>query len=83
MSVNLYVANGLFHTYQLVGSTFIGGNFSFSFHFLMKIMLTSKQNRLRFSAASHLGLFCLHMSLKKDARLIRINPQKQGFSRLK
>ena len=32
------------------------------------------------SAASDLGLHCLHMSRKKDARLIRVNPlYSDGF----
>ena len=57
-------------------STFILGAsgviFLFLFHFSMKIM---SANRIapdwtqRF-AASHLGLFCLPMSHRKDARLI-------------
>ena len=70
------VTNGLSNPYHLDESTFILGAmgvvFHFYFIFLMKII---KANRIapdgtpRF-AASHLGLFCLPMSHKKDARLI-------------
>ena len=47
-------------------------NFSFLFHFSMKFM---KANRIApdgtpHAAASHLGLFCLFMSHKKDAKPI-------------
>ena len=76
---NPHVTNGISHCYHLVESIFIlgsiGSNFPFLFHFLMKIM---SANRIapdgwpRF-AASHLGLFCLPMSHKKDARLIWVN----------
>ena len=70
------LTTGLSHPYHLDVSTFnfggIGSDFSFSFHFSIRIM---KANRIvpyagtpRF-AASHLGLFCLPMSHKKDARL--------------
>ena len=72
---NPLVANGISHPYHLDESTFIyrgiRSDFSFLFHFSMKFM---KANRIapdgkpRF-AASHLGLFCLPMSHKKDARL--------------
>ena len=53
----------------------IGSYFSFLFHFSMK---NKTRNRIapdgtpRF-AASHLGLFCLPMSHKKDSRLIWVN----------
>ena len=48
----------------------IGCDFSFLFHFLMKFM---SANRIASDGmASHLGLFCLPMSHKKDARLIWI-----------
>ena len=49
-----------------------GSDFSFLFQFSMKFMSANKiapYGKLRF-AASHLGLFCLPMSHKKDARLI-------------
>ena len=73
------VTNGLSHPYHLDESTLILRDtrcyFSFLFHFSMK---RNKANRIapdgtpRF-AASHLGLFCLPMSNKKDVRLIWVN----------
>ena len=45
----------------------IGSNFSFLFHFSMKIM---KANRIAPDRTPHLWLFCLPMSHKKDDRLI-------------
>ena len=50
-------------------------NFSFLFHFSMKILSANRiapDGTPRF-AASHLGLFCLPMFHKNDARLIRVN----------
>ena len=74
--LNPLVTNGLSHPYQFDESTFvfrgIKSDFSFSFHFSMKIMSANSiapDGTLRF-AASNLGLFCLPMSHKKDARLI-------------
>ena len=68
--------DGLSHPYQLDESTFIfrgiRSNFSFLFHFSMKIMSANRiapDGTPRF-ATSHLGLFCLPMSHKKDARFI-------------
>ena len=58
----------------------IRSDFSFLFHFSMKIMSANRiapDGTPRF-AASHLGLFCLPMSHKKDARLIWVNEDK-GF----
>ena len=76
VSFDPLVTNGPSYTYHLDESTFIlrgtRSNFSILFHFSMKI---GSANRIapdgtpRF-AASHLGLFCLPMSHKKDARLI-------------
>ena len=73
------MTNGLSHTYQMDESTFIlrgtGSDFSSLFHFSMKFMSANRialEETPRF-AASHLGLFCLPMSNKKDARLIWIN----------
>ena len=73
---NPLVTNELSHLYHLDESIFIfrsiGSNFSFLFHFSMKIKIANRiapDGTLRF-AASHLGLFCLPMSHKKDARLI-------------
>ena len=71
--LNPYVTNGLSHPYQfeLVHFHFqgIGSIFSYLFHFPMK---TTEANRIApdRTAASHLGLFCLNMSHKKDASLI-------------
>ena len=77
--LNPLVTNGLSHPYHLDEFTFIFrgvmSNFSFLFHFSMKFMKANRvapDGTLHF-AASHLGLFCLPMSNKKDARLIWIN----------
>ena len=67
------MTNGLFDPYHVDESTLIcrgiGSNFSFLFHL-------SKQNSPygtpRF-AVLHLGLFCLSVPHKKDARLILVN----------
>ena len=65
---NPYMTNGRVHHYHLGESTVIyrgiRGDFEFLFHFSMKFL---KANRI---GASHLGLYCLLMSHKKDARLI-------------
>ena len=73
------MTNGFFHPYHLDESTFnlrgFRGNFSFLFHFSMKIISANRiahYGTPRF-AASHLGLFCLPMSHKKDTRLICVN----------
>ena len=73
---NPYVTYGISHPYHLDESTFIfggiRGNFSFLFHFSMKFMkenLIAPDGTPRF-AVSHLGLFCLPMSHKRDVRLI-------------
>ena len=73
---NPLVTNGLSHPYHLAESIFIlrdtRCNFSFLFHFSMKIMSADRQatdETPRF-AAFHLGIFCLPMSHEKDARLI-------------
>ena len=70
------MTNGLSHPYHLDESIFIfrgiRSKFSFLFHFSMKIMSANRiapDETPRF-AASHLGLICLLMSHKKDARLI-------------
>ena len=66
------MTNGLSHPYHLDESTFIframGSNFSFLFHFSSANRMVP--DRTPPFAASHLGLFCLHMSHKKDAMLI-------------
>ena len=75
--LNPLVMNRLFHRYHLDESIYIlrdiRSNFSFLFHFSMRIM---SENRIApdgtpHFVASDLGLFCLPtcMSHKKDARL--------------
>ena len=73
------MTNGLSHPYHLGDSTFIfrgiRSDFSFLFHFSMKLSLANRiapDGMPRF-VASHLGLFCLPMSHKNDVRLIRVN----------
>ena len=74
--LNPYVTSGLAHHYHLAESTVILGasRVILNFHsiFFMKLL---KANRIAPDGmpcfgASHLGLFCLHISHKKDARLI-------------
>ena len=76
------MTNGFSHSYHLDESTFfyrgVSSNLSFLFHFSMKIKIANgiaPDGTPRF-AASHLGLFCLPMSHKKDARLIWVNNYK-------
>ena len=72
------MTNGLSHVYHLDETTFIfrdiRSNFSFLFHFnCFDENHVSKQNGPDGTpcfSASHLGLFCLPMSHKKDVRLI-------------
>ena len=73
-SINPLLMNGLSHPNHLDESTFnfrgIRSDFSFIFHFSMKIMSANRiapDGTPRFEA-SHLGLFYLSMSRKKDAR---------------
>ena len=70
-----YATNGLSHPYQMDESTFIfrgiRNDFSFLFHFSMKIMLANRiapYGTPRF-AASRLGLFYLPMSHEKTPLL--------------
>ena len=72
--INSLVTNGLYHPYYSDESIFnfrgFRSNFTFSFHFSMKFVSVNRivaEGTPRF-AASHLGLFCLPMSHKKDAR---------------
>ena len=74
-SLTQSLTDGFSHHYQLGESTFIfrgvRNDFYFLSHFSMKIL---KANRIApdgtpRSAASHLGLFCLPMSHKRDVRL--------------
>ena len=63
---------------RMIPFTFLGeirSNFSFLFHFSLKVKIenTIAQDGIPRFAASHLGLFYLPMSHKKDARLIGVN----------
>ena len=71
------MTNGFLHPYQLDESTsvFRGIGSDFLLHFSMKIISANRiapDGMPRF-AASHLGLSCLPMSHKKNARLIWVN----------
>ena len=73
---NPLVTNGLYYPYQLDESTFIfrgiKSNFSFLYQFLLKIKIAKRiaqDGTMRF-ATSYLGLFCLPMFHKMDARRI-------------
>ena len=77
--INQYVMNGLSILIIWMGPlSFLGSSgviFHFHFIFSMKFM---EANRIATDgtptfAASHLRLFCLPMSHKKDARLTRVN----------
>ena len=76
MIFNPLVTNGLSHPYHIDESILIFRDirsiFSFLFHFSMKFMSANgiAPNWVPRFAASHLGLFCLPMRHKKDARLI-------------
>ena len=68
--------NGFSHRYQLSESTFIFSGVRSDFyllsHFSMKFLCANRiapDGTPRF-AASHLGLYCLPMSHKRDDRLI-------------
>ena len=72
---NTYSTNGFSHHYHLDESIFIFRgvqcDFYFLSHFSMKIHCANRivPDGTPRSAASHLGLFCLLMSHKRDARL--------------
>ena len=71
-NLNPYLMNGFPHHYHLGESTFIfrgvtGVILNFIQFFDENVL--SKQNSPRWDAAWHLGLFCLPMSHKRDARL--------------
>ena len=74
--LNPYFTNGFSHHYQLGDSTFIFRGFSSDFyflsHFLMKFFYANRiaPDGTPHSVASHLGLYCLPMSHKRDARLL-------------
>ena len=73
--LNPYMTNGFTHYYHLGESTLILRvscvNFKFYSIFSMKFLLANRiaPDGKPHSAASHLGLFCLPMSHKRDARL--------------
>ena len=77
-TVNPLVTNGLSHPYHLDESIVIFRGIRSKISFLDEIMKFLSANKIapdgtpRF-AVSHLGLFCLPMSHKKDARLIWVN----------
>ena len=73
--INPLLTNGISHPYHFDESSFIfrgiRSNFTFLFHFSMKIKIA---NRIASDgtppfAASHLGLFCLPMSHKRTRGL--------------
>ena len=72
---NPYFDEWIFHHYQLNESTFIFRgvrcDFYFLFNFSMKFLQANRiaPDGTPRSAASHLGLYCLPMSHKRDARL--------------
>ena len=74
MHYNPLVTNGLSYCYHLGESTFIvrgtRSDFEFLFHFSMKILIANRiaPDGTSHSVASYLGLYCLPMSHKKDAR---------------
>ena len=73
---NPRVTNGLYHPYQLDESTFVKRgvrrNCSFFDEKFKRANRIAQDGTPRF-AASHLRLFCLPLSHKKDARLIWVN----------
>ena len=76
---NPYLTNGFSHHYHLDESIFtfrgVRSDFYFLSHFSMKFLCANRiaPDGTPRSAASHLGLFCLPMSHKRDARLKRVN----------
>ena len=68
--------NRLSHHYHWAESTFLFRgvriDFSILFNFLMKFLLANRiaPDGMLHSAASHLRLYCLLMSAKKDIRLV-------------
>ena len=73
--LNPYLTNGFSHHYHLGESTFIfrdvWRDFYFSSHCSMKFLCANRiaPDGTSRSAASHLGLYCLSMSHKRNARL--------------
>ena len=76
-SVNLFKPNGISHSYQLdqpisILWVYLGGIFHFYKNF-NRIFSSGDPDQMPQPVASDLGLHCLHMSHKKDARLIWIS----------
>ena len=77
--------NGFSHPYHLDESTSnfrgIGSEFSFLSHFSMKFVSANRiaPDTTPCFAASHLGLFCLPMPHKKDARLIWVKAYRSIY----
>ena len=73
--INPYLTNGFSHHYQLDESTFIFRGVRSDLYFLSDFSMTFSLANIIApdgtprSAASHLVLFCLPMSHKRDARL--------------
>ena len=73
--MNPYLTNGFSHHYKSAESTFIfrgvRSDFYFLSHFSMKFLQANRKapDGTPRSAASHLGLFCLHMPHTRDTRL--------------
>ena len=73
---NPYLTNGFAHHYHLGEPTFIlrgiRRDFEILFKFMMKFLKANKiaQDGTPRTVASHLWLYCLPLSHKKDARLI-------------
>ena len=61
--------------------SFSGSDFEFLFHFSIKFLQANRiaPDGMPHSAVSPLGLFCLPMSHKKDARLIRVKTISLGL----
>ena len=85
--VNPNKPDGLSHPYHLDESTSIyrgiRSDFSFLFHFSIKIKIANNiaQDGTPRFAASHLGLFCLPMSHKKDAMLILVKRRSKTIAK--
>ena len=80
------MTNGFSHRYQLDESTFTfrgaWSDFYFLSHFSMKFLYANRiaPDGTPRSAASHLELFCLPMSHKRDARLKRVNHDSSSLT---
>ena len=72
--LNPYLMNGFSHHYQIYESTFIfrgvRSDLEFLFNFSIKFLYANRiaPDGMQRSAASHLGICCLPMSHKRNAR---------------